>query len=706
MRWSPNMDLLAIVNAKGELALHRLTWQRVWLLGPIEEGDTIANLTWRPDGKLIAVIYAKSKLLCLIDIENKNIVYKNKLKSEESCTCISWLSLTPPCCNNKNDKVSSSCTGPYLPPLPNLNRSFGSEPERKEFLSQTLDILLLGQANGNIMMYIFGMFYCGMISVGNGPILEISGGAGEALWATWKSQECIVVVRLSCILLQDSEAFLSIAQIQSHVEFLMDYLSRTLMAISEAWETILLEMDEKLAKYAADKPPGSVAADFLELLMIGNGSTELVYFLQKDLTEKGLKKLGHSIDMCYTNIQKLVLNHLTSVGMALIYHLSEMRGMVRYGGPYEALGLKEETPITKALTDTQSFLAKTSEIQQVIDHSMRDYKAFIRWLYTVILRLNDEKIPSDISKISQQDLTYIAEFLRGFDKIEIDASKRKRVNLEKLGQYLRKDPLQTCFSPEGSEWASMLVENRCLQSHPLIVRQDFEGSLMQAHEILVGSINEVFVCAYQDLTQRFEQSVVQLTTVTNNLCSQFVLSDGNLMVVAPNSDYKILQLFRIYSVSRSEPLVCKPMKIDVSNKQKSSIPAEVAEDQKITDLKFYSQDYLSLLILNQENNTSCLIQLPVNHAILNDSQNMRPDLIVNLNEVADRNLSKPFQDITPRQLAVSGPRKVAAILSENRRKIRLLETEVDYEEEENLEQSGDDNMMDITPATSATTSQS
>lgn len=83
----------------------------------------------------------------------------------------------------------------------------------------------------------------------------------------------------------------------------MDYLSRILMAISEAWETILLEMDEKLAKYAADKPAGSVAADFLELLMIGVPSQDLVNFLLRDLTEKGLKKLGHSIDMCYNNIQ-------------------------------------------------------------------------------------------------------------------------------------------------------------------------------------------------------------------------------------------------------------------------------------------------------------------------------------------------------------------------------------------------------------------
>lgn len=176
-------------------------------------------------------------------------------------------------------------------------------------------------------------------------------------------------------------------------------------------------------------------------------------------------------------------------------------------------------------------------------------------------------MPSDISKISQQDLTYIAEFLSGFDKMEVDASKRKRVNLEKLGQYLRKDPLQTCFSPEGSEWASMLLENRCLQNHPLIVRQDFEGSLMQAHEILVESVNQVFVCAYQDLTRRFEQNVVELKIATNSMCSQFVTTDGNLMVVAPNRDYKILHLFRINFTTHREPLICKIINIDVSNKQ-------------------------------------------------------------------------------------------------------------------------------------------
>ena len=193
-----------------------------------------------------------------------------------------------------------------------------------------------------------------------------------------------------------------------------------------------------------------------------------------------------------------------------------------------------------------------------------------------------------MSKVSQQDLTYIAEFLRGFDKIELHASKRKVVNLEKLGQYLRQDPLQVCFSPEGSEWASMLVENRCLQNHPLIIKQDFEGSLLQAHVTLIETINEVFVCAYQDLTHHFKHIVMPLT-ITNNLNSQIVTNDGNLMIAVPSADNKVLQLFRINFTTLNEPLVSTMIKVDVGNKQ-----GIVYENIVFMFMKYYLSNALSL----------------------------------------------------------------------------------------------------------------
>lgn len=70
--------------------------------------------------------------------------------------------------------------------------------------------------------------------------------------------------------------------------------------------------------------------------------------------------------------------------MALVYQLAEMRGMARYGGVYESIGLVDESSITNAIHAAQAFLAKTSEIQQVIDHSMRDYKAFFRYMDNTI----------------------------------------------------------------------------------------------------------------------------------------------------------------------------------------------------------------------------------------------------------------------------------------------------------------------------------
>lgn len=66
---------------------------------------------------------------------------------------------------------------------------------------------------------------------------------------------------------------------------------------------------------------------------------------------------------------------------------------------------------------------------------------------------------------------------------------------------------------------------------------------------------------------------------------------------------------------------------------------------------------------------------------------------------------RAFQGISARRLAVSGARKVAAILNENNRKIRLLETEVEPEDEDEDDEDGiDDGMMDTTPSINTSTS--
>lgn len=49
--------------------------------------------------------------------------------------------------------------------------------------------------------------------------------------------------------------------------------------------------------------------------------------LIRDLTEKGLKKLGNSIELSYSTIQKLVVKHLHSAIIHVCYHLNVIKGM-------------------------------------------------------------------------------------------------------------------------------------------------------------------------------------------------------------------------------------------------------------------------------------------------------------------------------------------------------------------------------------------
>lgn len=56
--WCPTMDLLAFASDSNEVVLNRLSGQRVWQVVAnaysVSHGD-LAALTWRPDGKVLAI---------------------------------------------------------------------------------------------------------------------------------------------------------------------------------------------------------------------------------------------------------------------------------------------------------------------------------------------------------------------------------------------------------------------------------------------------------------------------------------------------------------------------------------------------------------------------------------------------------------------------------------------------------------------------
>ncbi|KAJ8965006.1 hypothetical protein NQ314_004404 [Rhamnusium bicolor] len=690
MVWSDRMDLVAFSNVKGEVALHRLSWTRAWCLNPPKEGLKVNGIAWRPDGKILAIGYSSGEVL-LISIENKKTLNIKETRGE--ITCISWVqekieSKPKDILNLKEEEPNDymkhiDLSKLYIrDPLPTSSLDSSSNTEEiKEtnFLQdQTeLNLLLVGTKDGYVNVRIFGCFTCAILNINEylGYFCSIeSVHLGEDLskiLVTVKDRENnikIVLVDAKIFKSHTKELF-SVSLKYVKLIDLVTYLTNTITNITETWESFLLEIDHKLSKYAKKVPEGGVTADFLDLLMFGICSPELEEFLMTDLTKKGLEKFGQTIEMSYANIQKLLLKNVTKFGQNLTYHLAELRGMARLEHRYDVLGLSEDL-ITRTIQSTGAFLIKAGEMQQIINHSVINYKAFFRWLYGAILFIMDEPVPSEIHKMAQQDLAYITEFLQNFDHIG--------------RQYLADAPLTITPNMEGNDWTAFLKEHDCVQNHPSILKHYTDTSLIQQFKDLAVKITEIFETPKCVLEKQFKP-------IHNFNCFNF--GDKPLRMSTININKEII-LFGFLQPSNSIYL----LQVHINNNKCqarcgkfyfSQFQEETSGDNyQILDIKFYSTNILSLLL--QENTSlrpATLLQFSLSSALeklmeINTCSDFDKSVIPSTN--GSNLLPKLYKNIEMAAafFAVSGSRRVSIVLSENKRKVKLFEMEAEEEDEE------------------------
>ncbi|XP_044738265.1 anaphase-promoting complex subunit 4 [Chrysoperla carnea] len=694
--WCDRMDLLAIANVRGEVSLHRLNWQRVWSLQPSDVDYTVSGMAWRPDGKVIAIGYSNGTLL-LVDVETKRILYTQRFSS---ISCVIWFNAPDLGVDSPIEDDSSL----FLSDLPDLAWDTGSANKKisDENLVdfKVINVLLVGTTHGMLHISIFGLFECAIIDLNKlidekCTVLSVHMANNLSyLYAIVLTKSGLVkVITLQTEIFKTHSTELHmIAYKHGKIISLLNYLEGTISSIEAAWEIILMEMDSKLASFASSVPEGAVAADFLDLLLFGFPSYELDLFLSQDLTEKGLRKLGHSIECSYSNIQKLVLKHLTKVAQNIAYYLSELRGMARMEFRYKILGL-QESAVTKAISASGSFLVKGAEVQQVIDHSMRNYKAFFRWLYVVILRENEEHVPIEVSKVSQRDIIFIGEFLKNFDSLPGDskqAGRSKYFNLERLGQYLVDSnlviPLDTTLNP----WDVFLSNHPGLFDNDLIIKHHHEMSLLQEHKHLISSIGDVFNEPKKQIGNELQlYQILNIIKVDN-------YNDIRLSLINFNRDITFMAIVNV-----TEPDGIYFIEIDSSNETQvkceffyfqsvENFNDSLSQPLKIIDIQFYTVNVLSVLLeIDNQQRTAVFAQFPVTLArqsLMVVDKNVI-DSIGNLTRInaCDAPISttlRVLDGFTAAKFSVSGSRKVSVILMQNLRTCCLYEMDVDEEDEE------------------------
>lgn len=494
-----------------------------------------------------------------------------------------------------------------------------------------------------------------------------------------KKRELTMVILDTRVLSSRSRELHALSLKHGHIISLLDYLSQTMRSIIEAWENIyLLEIESKLSKHAESLPEGSLSADLLELLLMGVPSESLENFLLKELNDKAIKKLGHSIELSHSNIQKLILKHLLSVGQSLAYHLAEMKGMAKLTDRFKVLGLEEET-VAEAFGAAGVFLIKSTEVQLVIDESMKRYKAFFKWLYAIILRIADDRIPDlTMTDINQQDLEFIADYLNKLDVVSGSKGSKKHCFLDRLGQYLVNADLS--IPSEGTnQWQELLDANPCLQDHYSIIKRNKNTSLVQQHNLLKEAINNVFKTPEHAIGNMFQmKQVVSLIESESKNLSMCVV-DENMTLVSLIEDTAPNYVQLIQLVADGEDYTVKRRMVSFRSVDNTLMTC--------LDTQFYLPEILSVLLEEQDENRTPVISQMMTKPIYESSAD-----VIDGNSLGDSVVLRQIPDMVASSFAVSGTRKVAIVLSMSRRKVRLFEMEAEDEEEEDemitLENSG------------------
>ncbi|TRY62653.1 hypothetical protein TCAL_16639 [Tigriopus californicus] len=728
LMWSPVMDILAVALVNGDVALFRLNWQRIWTYSPPKsQSDPEAQrssppvqtrLSWRPDGKMLAA-GSCSGVIVILDIESNEPIHRMDLGSK--LTCLKWIA--SPENRNKPDNASSGDWN-FLTRLPLLSKAYSTTTYESQFdvaecrifdKDGPTSLLVCGTEQGFINMYINGFLHCARLDLNQlshrpcviqdvtlaSDLSHISVLISDRS-SPEESDLALVILSLPLISTCYQE-LLVLAEYYNIFQGTLNYLNQTLKQLSEAWEEIVLEMDTKLANLAKKLPDGGMSADFLELLLFGSPSAEIEHFLLHEMTDKGVKKLDSSIGVSYANVQKLVMQYLHFVIQTMSFHITNFLGKVRSNEKFALLGISTDE-LVDARSKLGSLWAKGTELQQVIIESRHNFRVFFKWIRREILRLSDDSIPDDLNQMSQMDVKFIADFLANFDLDENDSdqssldegeetmdsddsNKFTHKHLERVGQYLVDSPLVRPVDRSKCPWQEFLKKNPDILDIEFIIKVNEEASLVQEFKHAEKSILTMFQSMHFELTDQCQfHGLVGVSPWTDkSLCHQLECSDrvlGSMNDGQSNSKFLLFEL----SQSRDKRTRLRAFWIE--------LPTHLI----LVDLQFYTGDILSVLL--KENppkveNAQWLVQFPVLQAepyfkdlpvgsfqSLNLIRDFRAIQTKKFLDIADMSCHRELWDIAASSMAVSEPRKVAAMLFENRKRIRIYDMEVELEEDE------------------------
>ena len=709
MEWSPRMDLIALGLVTGEVCVYRLSWIRVWSMDACaRRGNTATAVTWRPDGKALAVGWT-DRVITFHEIEDAKKFHEFKLSS--SVTCMTWMdtpltdfntSLPFSYCDKSEEMIKD------LPALPGeVTRDDGTDARWQSATAKLvrnsddcLDVLLVGNESGTVHVFLRGMLLIGSFpvveelllgSVRTSPVVSIclskALGVLSAVLVEQNEKESSCCIRFTqlkgSLMLSRRRELCHLSRCFVHVTAVLEYMSNVVEAMSDAWDSIVLEIDSKLSGFASKLPSGqSVQDEFLALLTCGSVSLELQSFLLVDLTEKGLKKLGKSIQSSYSTILNYATTNLTSACHLLIIRLSHLLGMAGWQDRFGVLGLSKQL-VESCLHQAGSFALKVEELSLVIRTSMKNLDGFLRVLYRAILILQDpnQEMPN-VVQLSHDRVLQVADFLLQLKPKTMADGTATHFNLERVSQYLENKDLSMLPETKPSCWTEFMKGKEASGVGDFVFQSYDRKSLIQMLHALYASADVMFKHCSVVVSQSMElirsQSLMCVPkkdiSNINRLASSFSSSEGDMIMIVEPMDQEKALILRLSEQSVS-PQYCL-LKVESVDKSEYAD----ASCQKIVSAMFYNSNTLAMLLESSDADGPQLYSMvfvPTNSLVGQSLIESAPDMstAIDVSELIHQSRTLPRTGF--QALCVTGLRRVAVVLSASGRRVMLFDMEVD-----------------------------
>ncbi|XP_065070457.1 anaphase-promoting complex subunit 4-like [Rhopilema esculentum] len=650
MQWSPKSDLIAIITAEGEVRLHRLYWAKVWSYS--EKGCTFSALTWKPDGKVLAV-GDESGSVRLLEVENCSVMHQNDLAAP--ITSMEWF----------------------------------------ESQDGNMSVLVVGTKSGHIELFVNGTFK--LISIFTSQcICDVNMSRDLGILTSVSSSERsdsqqankFSLYKLDLLSSRSNEIKV-LSKKYEEMYSLLQKLDAELKEVSELWENNLQKVSSKFDKLAEILPDDtSILNEFLILFSCGVLRPELQSFLVNELTMKGLRKLGTDINASYADIETHVNDNVESLCNQLSMMLSELLGMARWYEKFGLLGLCE-SKLQECTRYFGSFMLKIKELLSVMDEDIVRLGAFFKWLSGVMYRISDETVPAMFKEFSEEENSRILEFLQTH---LVKSKDEQSFHLERFRRRIEKP----------TPWYRFVESTPSLRENFVVIPSEKDASLVEMADKLRKGIDKIFENVTTTATESFccqDGSIITSFGEHKEICSRrFSWKNGQkdtFLCALPctcNSD-----TFYIIEMDTGNPvnLPVLTLSIDVNK-----IPNQSRTDCQSTvilDAHFYSENSIALILEGTGSSEPvrilALLQLP--HVSAADYHRCS---LENLQHLSATDVStyitkwRHTESFDPVIMTASCTRKVSCLLSKNRRRVQIYD--MDAEEEEEADESDEESNID------------